>query len=100
MAETATIASHIGPGLKSQPGFNFFSLFFVRIHTNEFIQLLYKLCSTNSYTVWFLCWKMRVPVRHLSSSKLECRPNELARGHFGGASKYSVAINSFVYFIS
>ncbi len=44
--------------------------------------------------------KMRVPVRHLSSSKLECRPNELARGHFGGASKYSVAINSFVYFIS
>jgi len=46
------------------------------------------------------CWKMRVPVRHLSSSKLECRPNELARGHFGGASKYSVAINSFVYFIS
>jgi hypothetical protein len=46
------------------------------------------------------CWKMRVPVRHLSSSKLECRPNELARGHFGEASKYSVAINSFVYFIS
>ena len=46
------------------------------------------------------CWKMRVPVRHLLSSKLECRPNELARGHFGGASKYSVAINSFVYFIS
>jgi hypothetical protein len=44
--------------------------------------------------------KMRVPVRHLSSSKLECRPNELARGHFGRASKYSVAINSFVYFIS
>ena len=44
--------------------------------------------------------KMRVPVRHLSSSKLECRPNELARWHFGGASKYSVAINSFVYFIS
>jgi ubiquitin C-terminal hydrolase len=44
--------------------------------------------------------KMRVPVHHLSSSKLECRPNELARGHFGGASKYSVAINSFVYFIS
>jgi hypothetical protein len=35
---------------------------------------------------------MRVPVRHLSSSKLECRPNELAQ--------YSVAINSFVYFIS
>ncbi len=52
-ADTATIASHIGPGLKSQPGF-FFSLIFVRIHTNEFIQLLYKLCSTNSYTVWFL----------------------------------------------
>jgi hypothetical protein len=44
--------------------------------------------------------KMRVPVRHLLSSKLECRPNELARGHFGRASKYSVAINSFVYFIS
>jgi hypothetical protein len=32
----------------------FFSLIFVRIHTNEFIQLLYKSCSTNSYTVWFL----------------------------------------------
>jgi hypothetical protein len=50
------IASHIGPGLKSQPGFNFFSLIFVRIqiHTNEFIQLLYKLCSMNSYTMWFL----------------------------------------------
>jgi hypothetical protein len=32
----------------------FFSLLFVRIHTNEFIQLLYKLFSTNSYTVWFL----------------------------------------------
>jgi len=46
------------------------------------------------------CWKMRVPVHHLLSSKLECRPNELTRGHFGGASKYSVAINSFVYFIS
>ena len=54
MAETATIASHIGPGLKSQPGCNFFSLICVRIHTNEFIQQLYKLYSTNSYTVWFL----------------------------------------------
>ena len=32
----------IGPGLKSQPGCNFFSLIFVRIYTNEFIQLLYK----------------------------------------------------------
>ncbi len=32
----------------------FFSLICVRIHTNEFIQLLYKLYSTNSYTVWFL----------------------------------------------
>ena len=32
----------------------FFSLIFVQIHTNEFIQLLYKLYSTNSYTVWFL----------------------------------------------
>jgi len=32
----------------------FFSLLFVRIHTNEFIQLLYKLYSTNSYMVWFL----------------------------------------------
>ena len=32
----------------------FFSLIFVRIHTHEFIQLLYKLYSTNSYTVWFL----------------------------------------------
>jgi hypothetical protein len=32
----------------------FFSLIFVRIHTNEFIQLLYKSCNTNSYTVWFL----------------------------------------------
>ena len=31
--------------------FLFFSLIFVRIHTNEFIQLLYKLCNTNSYTV-------------------------------------------------
>jgi hypothetical protein len=31
-----------------------FPLIFVRIHTNEFMQLLYKLCSTNSYTVWFL----------------------------------------------
>ena len=48
-----SIASHIDPGLKSQPGF-FFPLIFVRIHTNEFIQLLYKLCSTNSYTMWFL----------------------------------------------
>jgi len=44
----------IGPGLKSQPENNFFSLIFVRIHSNEFIQLLYKLYSTNSYTVWFL----------------------------------------------
>jgi hypothetical protein len=32
----------------------FFSLIFVQIHTNEFIQLLYKLFSANSYTVWFL----------------------------------------------
>ncbi len=32
----------------------FFSLIFVRIHTNEFIQLLYELYSTNSYKVWFL----------------------------------------------
>ncbi len=54
VAETTTIASHISPGLKSQTGFFFFSLIFVRIHTNEFIQLLYKLFSTNSYTVWFL----------------------------------------------
>jgi hypothetical protein len=54
MAETATIASHIGPGLKSQPGCNLFLLICVRIHTNEFIQLLYKLYSMNSYTVWFL----------------------------------------------
>jgi hypothetical protein len=54
MAETATIASHIGPGLKSQHGCNFFSLIFVQIHTNKFIQLVYKLYSTNSYTVWFL----------------------------------------------
>jgi hypothetical protein len=52
MADTAMIASHIGPGLKSQPGF--FSLIFVQIHTNEFIQLLYKVCSTISYTVWYL----------------------------------------------
>jgi len=44
----------IGPRLKSQPGYNFFSLIFVRIHTNKFIQLIYKLLSTNSYTVWFL----------------------------------------------
>jgi len=44
----------IGPRLKSQPGYNFFSPIFVRIHTNEFIQLLYKLYSTNSYTMWFL----------------------------------------------
>ena len=34
--------------------FLFFSLIFVQIHTNEFIQLLYKLFSTNSCTVWFL----------------------------------------------
>ena len=27
---------------------------FVQIHTNKFLQLLYKLYSTNSYTVWFL----------------------------------------------
>ena len=40
-----TIASHIGPGLKSQPGWmQFFLLIFVRIHTNE-------LYSTNSNTV-------------------------------------------------
>jgi len=45
---------NIGPGLKSQPGSDFFSLIFVQIHTNEFIQLLYKLYSTNLYTVWFL----------------------------------------------
>ena len=32
----------------------FFSLIFVRIHTNEFIQLLYELYSTNSYKMWFL----------------------------------------------
>jgi hypothetical protein len=31
-----------------------FLLILVGIHTNEFIQLLYKLYSTNSYTVWFL----------------------------------------------
>ena len=52
--ETAMIASHIGPGLKSQPGCHFVSRFFVQIHTNEFIQLLYKLYSKNSYMVWFL----------------------------------------------
>ena len=33
---------------------HFFLLIFVLIHKNEFIQLLYKLYSTNSYTVWFL----------------------------------------------
>ena len=45
---------NIGPGLKSQPGKNSFSLFFVQIHTHEFIQLLYKLYCTNLYAVWFL----------------------------------------------
>ena len=48
----------IGPGLKSQHGNNFFANFctnsYKRIHTNEFIQLLHKLYSTISYTVWFL----------------------------------------------
>jgi hypothetical protein len=54
-----------GPRLKSPPGYKLFSLIivwcefihsvvFVRIHTNEFIQLLYKMYSTNSYTMWFL----------------------------------------------
>jgi len=33
----------IGPGLISQPGIQFFPLILVRIHTNEFIQLAYKL---------------------------------------------------------
>ena len=33
----------------------FFSLIFVQIHTNKFIQLLYKLYGANLYTVWFLC---------------------------------------------
>ncbi len=49
-----SIASHIGPRLKSQPGCkSFFSLIFVQIHANEFIQLLYKLCTTNSYGTWY-----------------------------------------------
>ena len=39
------------------------SLIFVRIHTNEFIQLLYKSCSTNSYTVWFLYQFVHVFIR-------------------------------------
>ena len=35
-------------------------------------------------SVQSFCWKMRVPVRHLSSSSLlECHPNQLTRGHFG-----------------
>ena len=52
-------------------------------------------------SVQSFCWKLRVPVRHLSSSSLlECHPNELTRGHFRGASKYSVAIKRFVYFIT
>ena len=54
-AHTATITSAIlVPGWNPNLGYNFFSLILVRIHTNEFIQLLYKLYSTNSYTVWFL----------------------------------------------
>ena len=43
--------------------------------------------------------EMRVPVRHLSSSGLlECRPNDLARRHVGGDSKYSVAIKRPFYY--
>jgi hypothetical protein len=54
-AHTSTIASAIlVPGWNPNLGYNFFSLILVRIHSNEFIQLLYKLYSTNSYTVWFL----------------------------------------------
>jgi hypothetical protein len=41
-------------GWNPNPDANLFSLIFVRIHTNEFIQLLYKSCSTNLYMVWFL----------------------------------------------
>jgi len=37
----------IGPRLKSQLGYNLFLLIFVRIQTNKFIQLLYKLYSKN-----------------------------------------------------
>jgi hypothetical protein len=51
--DMATIASHNGPGLKSNL-VTFFLLIFVRIHTNKFIQLLYKSCSKNSYTALFL----------------------------------------------
>jgi hypothetical protein len=32
----------------------FFPLIFVQIHRYGFIQLLYKLCTTNSFTVWCL----------------------------------------------
>ena len=62
----ATIASRIGPGLKSQPGFFFFTNFctnsYIRIHIIctffiqivwykfiQFIHFLYKLYCTNSY---------------------------------------------------
>jgi hypothetical protein len=38
----------------SRVGNIFFPLILVRIHTNEFIQLVYKLYSTNLYKVWFL----------------------------------------------
>jgi len=54
MADTATIASAILVPVEIPIRIKFFSLIFVLIHTNEFIKLLYKLCSTNSYTVWFL----------------------------------------------
>jgi len=65
MADTATIASTIlVPGWNPHLDTIFFAnncivrictqCGFVRIHINEFTQLLYKLYSTYSYTVWFL----------------------------------------------
>ena len=47
----------ICPGLKSQLGYNFFSLIFVRINTNEFIQLLYKLYYELVHSVVFVLYQ-------------------------------------------
>jgi len=54
MADTATVQARYWSRVEISTLKQFFSLIFVQIHTNEFIQLLYKLYSTNSYTVWFL----------------------------------------------
>ncbi len=49
MADTARLQAQYWSQVEIPTWIQLFSLIFLQIHTNEFIQLLYKLCSTNSY---------------------------------------------------